>query len=127
VAEADGRFALEFRQGGLLRPLGGGELSDGTLRYLLWLAALLSPRPPSMMVLNEPETSLHLDLLMALARLIVQAAESAQVWVVTHAPVLIAGLLKAPGAQLIELQKEMGQTQIKGQDLLSRPQWKWVE
>ena len=61
--EPDGRFALEFRQPGLLRPLNGAELSDGTLRFLLWLAALLTPRPPSMMVLNEPETSLHPDLL----------------------------------------------------------------
>ena len=27
-------------------PLSVAELSDGTLRYLLWIAALLSPRPP---------------------------------------------------------------------------------
>ena len=39
------------------------ELSDGTLRYLLWVAALLTPRPPELLVLNEPETSLHPDLL----------------------------------------------------------------
>jgi len=127
VAEADGRFALEFRQDGLLRPLSGAELSDGTLRYLLWLAALLTPRPPSMMVLNEPETSLHPDLLLALAGLIIQASEKTQIWVVTHSPALMDGLLKAPDARLIELRKEMGQTEIKGQDLLNRPQWKWVE
>ncbi|KRP58087.1 hypothetical protein TU79_21505 [Pseudomonas trivialis] len=42
-------------------------MSDGTLRYLLLIAALLTPRPPSMMALNEPETSLHPDLLPALA------------------------------------------------------------
>ena len=41
---------------GLLRPLRGAELSDGTLRYLLWVAALLTPRPPELLVLNEPET-----------------------------------------------------------------------
>ena len=57
-------------QPGLLRPLKAAELSDGTLRYLLWIAALLSPRPPELLVLNEPETSLHPDLLPALARLI---------------------------------------------------------
>ena len=44
---------------GLLRPLGAAELSDGTLRYLLWAAALLAPRPAGLLVLNEPETSLH--------------------------------------------------------------------
>ena len=43
-----------------------------TLRYLLLVAALLSPRPPSLMILNEPETSLHPDLLPALSRLVPQ-------------------------------------------------------
>ena len=56
-AEA-GRFTLAMRQSGLLRPLAAEELSDGTLRYLLLVAALLSPRPPQLLVLNEPETSL---------------------------------------------------------------------
>ncbi|MGE1119822.1 AAA family ATPase, partial [Bacillus altitudinis] len=60
-AQAGGRFAIEFYQEGLLRPLSAAELSDGTLRYLLLVAALLTPRPPSLMVLNEPETSLHPD------------------------------------------------------------------
>ena len=73
--QPDGRFVLEFVQPGLLRPLTGAELSDGTLRYLLWIAALLTPRPPSMMVLNEPETSLHPELLAGLAGLIQKAAD----------------------------------------------------
>ena len=67
VVETRGRFDLELRAHGLLRPLTAAELSDGTLRYLLLVAALLSPRPPSLMVLNEPETSLHTDLLPALS------------------------------------------------------------
>jgi hypothetical protein len=28
---------------------------------------------------------------------------------------------------LIELEKEFGQTQVKDQNLLDRPQWRWVE
>ncbi len=43
--QQDGRFSVEFYQEGLLRPLSGSEISDGTLRYLLWVAALLTPRP----------------------------------------------------------------------------------
>ena len=46
VSHHDGRFELHMRQHGLLRPLKAAELSDGTLRYLLWIAALLTPRPP---------------------------------------------------------------------------------
>ncbi len=53
---------------------GLAELSDGTLRFLLWAAALLAPEPPSLMVLNEPETSLHPDLIGPLAMLVRAAA-----------------------------------------------------
>ena len=58
-----GRFDVALHQPGMLRPLAGAELSDGTLRYLLLVAALLTPDPPPLMVLNEPETSLHPELL----------------------------------------------------------------
>jgi predicted ATPase len=68
VEDRNGRFEVQLQQHGLLRPLAAAELSDGTLRYLLLVAALLTPRPPQLMVLNEPETSLHPDLLPALAR-----------------------------------------------------------
>ena len=127
AVEPDGRFGIEFHQPGLLRPLTGAELSDGTLRFLLLLAALLTPRPPSMMVLNEPETSLHPDLLPALSRLIIKAAETTQLWVVTHSTPLVAALRESSETHVIELQKELGQTQVKGQNLLDRPQWRWVE
>ncbi|MGY1712153.1 AAA family ATPase [Geodermatophilus sp. SYSU D00758] len=63
VVDADGLFRVRLRQPGLLRPLDAAELSDGTLRFLLWAAALLTPRPPELFVLNEPETSLHPELL----------------------------------------------------------------
>ena len=127
VKQPDSRFAIEFQQPGLLRPLSAAELSDGTLRFLMWLAALLTPRPPSMMVMNEPENSLHPDLLPALSQLIIKAAEKAQVWVVTHSPELISALRKSSETCVIELQKELGQTQVKGQNLLDRPAWRWVE
>ena len=81
-----------MRQHGLLRPLKAAELSDGTLRYLLLVAALLSPRPPTLMILNEPETSLHPDLLPPLARLIAQASKQSQMIVVSHAQILVAAL-----------------------------------
>ena len=101
--QAGGRFAVELRQEGLLRPLSAAELSDGTLRYLLLVAALLTPRPPSLMVLNEPETSLHPDLLPALGRLIIAASKQTQVWVVSHASRLIATLKESPDCNTLEL------------------------
>ncbi|KQM54617.1 ATP-binding protein [Pseudomonas sp. Leaf15] len=122
-----GRFAIEFYQEGLLRPLSAAELSDGTLRYLLLIAALLTPRPPTMMVLNEPETSLHPDLSPALARLIIQASTQCQVWVVSHASRLIAALQQDEACNCIVLEKVLGQTQIVGQGILDGPAWHWPE
>ncbi len=122
-----GRFAIEFYQEGLLRPLSAAELSDGTLRYLLLVAALLTPRPPTLMVLNEPETSLHPDLLPALARLIIRASEQCQVWVVSHARRLISALQQDPECNCIVLEKDFGQTGIVGQRMLDEPVWYWPD
>jgi len=122
-----GRFGIEFHQHGLLRPLSAAELSDGTLRYLLLIAALLTPRAPSLMVLNEPETSLHPDLLPALARLIIRASKHCQVWVVSHARRLITALQKEGDCNCIVLEKDMGQTGIVGQGMLDAPAWSWPD
>ena len=121
VVSSQGYFELEMRQHGLLRPLKTAELSDGTLRYLLLVAALMSPRPPELMVLNEPETILHPDLLAPLARLIAQAAERSQVVVVSHAAALVEALCEI-GAQRVSLSKTLGET-VTDED--SRPSWTW--
>ncbi|MBB4678274.1 AAA family ATPase [Crossiella cryophila] len=130
VEHSDGRFELSLRQHGLLRPLRAAELSDGTLRYLLWVAALLSPRIPELFVLNEPETSLHPDLLPSLARLIVTAAKNTQVVVVSHARPLIAAIeagAEETGTDLgaVRLVKDLGETTIEGQGRLDQPSWHW--
>lgn len=127
VRGVEGRFLLHFSQHGLLRALSSAELSDGTLRYLLWIAALHTPRPPPLMVLNEPETSLHPDLLPPLARLIASATERTQVWVVSHAPRLIAALEEQPSCHTIRLEKELSETSVYGQGMLDTPAWHWPE
>ena len=130
VVNVDTRFGLRFHQAGLLRPLDAAELSDGTLRYLLLIAALLSPRPPELLVLNEPETSLHPDLLAPLAALIATAARRTQLIVVTHARPLI-GAIEAAGetmdeqVRVLTLVKEQSRTTLAGQGLLDRPSWHW--
>ncbi|MDR7275163.1 AAA family ATPase [Catenuloplanes atrovinosus] len=123
VDEEDGVMRLALRQPGLERPLGAAELSDGTLRYLLWAAALLTPRPPELLVLNEPETSLHPDLLGPLAGLIATAAARGQVVVVTHSAALTAAL--DADAHTIELVKEEGETRVAGLGRFEGPAWKW--
>ena len=124
ITNSSGRFTMLMKQHGLLRPLDSAELSDGTLRYLLWIAALLTPRPPALIVLNEPETSLHPDLLAPLARLIARAAERSQVIVVTHAAPLIAALHEHR-CHSITLEKSFGETTIAGLKELDAPSWHW--
>lgn len=125
VVCSSGRFTLTMEQHGMLRPLDVAELSDGTLRYLLWIAALLTPRSPALMVLNEPETSLHPDLLGPMARLIARASEQSQMIVVTHAAKLIGALAEQPGYHAIELEKEFGETRIVGMNQMNIPAWHW--
>jgi predicted ATPase len=143
VATHDGLFDVRLHQPGMLRPLRSAELSDGTLRYLLWLAALLTPVPPRLMALNEPETSLHPSLLPPLARLVARAARRTQLVVVTHSDQLVDELVEAftvdgvdprdvdppPGAvpdlRLVELGKDLGETRVEGQGVLTTPAWEW--
>ncbi len=129
-AEGGGRLGLRLHQHGLLRPLGAAELSDGTLRYLLWTAALLAPRPAGLLVLNEPETSLHPQLLAPLAQLITAAAARSQVIAVSHSQALINALHRtteeaATPTSTIELVKDFGETLVAGQERLDGPAWRW--
>ncbi|WP_035917471.1 AAA family ATPase [Knoellia sinensis] len=141
IPVSDGRFDVHLHQPGMLRPLAAAELSDGTLRYLCLVAALLTVDPPPLMVLNEPETSLHPDLLPPLARLIRTAAERSQVMVVSHSEALARELGLGEGdddadeddpqvglgssARRITLVKDLGETFVEGQGLLTTPAWNW--
>lgn len=90
------------------------ELSDGTLRYLALAGALLSYRLPGFIALNEPEASLHPDLLEPLARLIVRAAAHTQVWVVTHSERLADALKSAGSVAPRTVIKRSGETWLEG-------------
>lgn len=122
VRADDGLFRLSLRQPGLLRPLETAELSDGTLRYLLLCAALLPARPAPLLVLNEPEASLHPSLLAPLARLIIAASERTQVLVVSHADALVDAL---PDPARVQLELNGSETVVAGQGLLDVPPWNW--
>ncbi|MBN9332269.1 AAA family ATPase [Devosia sp.] len=96
------------------RPFGAGELSDGTLQFLALMGALLSYRLPPLIALNEPEASLHPDLLPALARAIAKAAERSQVWVVTHSQVLADAIAEETGITPRQAIRRDGGTSIEG-------------
>jgi len=106
-------FALVYKEFPK-REFEAGELSDGTLRFLALAGALLAYRLPSFVALNEPETSLHPDLLAPLARLIARAAQRTQVWIVTHSTLLADALAQTADAKPRRVVKTNGETQIDG-------------
>jgi predicted ATPase len=118
IRTGETRFSLFLQMPGFHRSFSALELSDGTLRYLCLLAALLSPRPPAVLALNEPETSLHPDLMEPLARLILRASRDTQLWITTHSEHLAALIGEQTGAEPVRLEKVDGETRIVGRGLL---------
>lgn len=115
LIEANGqdcRFALQTPE--IRRPFPSQELSDGTLQYLALLGAMLSYRLPAFIALNEPEASLHPDLLEPLAKVIAMASQRSQIWLVTHSDQLAEHLANHAGAYPKRIFKENGQTRIDG-------------
>lgn len=102
----------EFR-----RPFAAAELSDGTLKCLCLLAALLSPRPPLLLALNEPDANLHPQLYEPLARLVANAARYSQLWITTHSQALASLLQQHAGATLVALERQDGATVVKSEEV----------
>jgi predicted ATPase len=112
IEAIDTLFSIRLQMPGLLRPLQARELSDGQLRFLCLSAALLSPRPPSLLALNEPETSLHPDLINSLARLMVRASKHTQLWITTHSRRLAESIEQHSGLPRVRLCMVDGETKV---------------
>jgi predicted ATPase len=106
------RFEMRFPD--MPRPFGMHELSDGTLKYLCLLGALMGYRLPALIALNEPEASLHPSLLAPLARLIAKAADKTCIWIVTHSEALAEALREETGKPARRVVKHDGATTIEG-------------
>ena len=127
VSQTGARFEIEMRQHGPAAPAASAaELSDGTLRYLLWIAALLTPRPPRLLVLNEPETSLHPDLLPGARRGSSHAPPNAPRSSSSRTPAPDHGPGRAKRVPFGPAGKVLGETRIAGAESAEdRPGWHW--
>lgn len=112
IRTGEGRFAVAMQMPEFQRAFDARELSDGTLHYLCLLAALLSPRPPMLLAFNEPETSIHPDLLEPLARLMAESSRDSQLWITTHSEALAGYLEKHAGVRPVRLEKTAGETRV---------------
>jgi predicted ATPase len=111
--ESVASFAMRFPEFPQ-REFAAQELSDGTLRFLTLAGALLAYRLPPFVALNEPEASLHPDLMKPLAGLIARAAQRTQLWLVTHSTALAEAVVESGAGKMRTVLKTDGATQIAG-------------
>jgi predicted ATPase len=86
---AAGTLAMTWKEKALKHPFYMHQLSEGTLRFL-WLVTLLcSPGLTDVTMIDEPEVSLHPELLSILADCLREASQRTQLIVATHADRLV--------------------------------------
>lgn len=88
------------------------RLSDGTLRWLALLMILLHPAPPPLVCIEEPELSLHPDIIPPLAQLLREASQRMQLIVTTHSDALVNELTDIPETVIV-CEKDNGATVLK--------------
>ena len=82
----DERVKLQWRQMESLMKFQPHHLSDGTLRFICLSAVLLQPKPPQLVIIDEPELGLHPEALEALAELIHRCKSKTQFLLATQSP-----------------------------------------
>jgi len=118
---AAGTLALAWRETGFSKPFYMHQLSEGTLRFL-WLTTLLqSPGLTALTLLDEPEVSLHPELLSLLAEMLREASSRTQLVVATHSDRLIRFLL--PKEIVLMDAGEDGMSTLKWADELDLDTW----
>jgi predicted ATPase len=86
---------------GLSNPVPATRLSDGTLRFIALLAALLSAEKASMICIEEPELGLHPDAMQLIGELLVEVSEVCQLVVTTHSDALVSALTNSADSVLV--------------------------
>lgn len=118
---AAGTLAMTWRDEHFSKPLYMHQLSEGMLRFL-WLAALLqSTDLTAVTLLDEPEVSLHPELLSLLAGLLREASARTQLIVATHSDRLVRFL--TPDEVVVVDSDEDGLARLTRADSLDLEEW----
>ncbi len=96
-----GTVQFYLHESGLKSPVPATRLSDGTIRFMAMLALLLSPSPPPLLCMEEPELGLHPDAVSLLADLLVEASSRVQLIVTTHSDALVSALTEHADSVLV--------------------------
>ena len=93
-----GSIQFYLHEAGFSSPVPATRLSDGTIRFVALLATLLTPSPPPLVCIDEPELSLHPDAVSLVADLMLDASSRTQLVVATHSDALVSALSGRPEA-----------------------------
>ena len=93
---SSGGVQFYLHEPGFRSPVPATRLSDGTIRFVALLATLLTPSPPPLVCIDEPELGLHPDAVSLVAELIVDASERTQLIVATHSDAFVSALTDKP-------------------------------
>lgn len=83
------KLYLLLREEYLAKSVSIEHVSDGTLRYLLLLSILFNPERGGLVCVDEPEISLHPDMINTISGAIKQASDNTQLIMATHSPLLL--------------------------------------
>jgi predicted ATPase len=118
---AAGTLAMTWKEKNYTTPIYMHQLSEGILRFL-WLVTLLqSPGLTAVTLLDEPEVSLHPELLSQLADLFREASTRSQILVATHSDRLVK-FLKPEEVLVMDLNED-GTTSAQWADTLDLQKW----
>lgn len=96
-----GTIQFYLHENGLKTPIPATRLSDGTIRFMAILAQLLSPTPPPLICMEEPELGLHPDAIALLATLLQEASARTQLIVTTHSDALVSALTEVADSVMV--------------------------
>ncbi len=128
----DNRILLRFKDENFNAPFLARQVSEGTLKMFAYLILLNEPEHSSILCIEEPETSLHPDLLLELCEELREYSEKGgQVIFSTHSPDLVNGLaidelrflLKNKGFSIVKAVKDDVQVRELAQD--NQLGWLW--
>jgi predicted ATPase len=117
---AAGTITMTWKDKNFSKPIYMHQLSEGTLRFIWLITLLQSPGLTAVTLIDEPEVSLHPELLRLLADMMREASQKTQLIVATHSDRLIRFLKPE---EVLVCDAEDGLTTMRWGDSFNLEHW----
>lgn len=114
------QVSLLWTQKGSQEPFQPTLLSDGTIRFIALITALLQPNPPSTIVIDEPELGLHPLAIALLGETIRAVSARTQVILATQSPLLLD---QFKPEEVVVVERENGKSVFRRPDAAMLTDW----